>query len=222
MLVVMLVLLVVTASATLAVYSTQFEVRATGHQRQAMQTSMVAEAGLVAATTTIEMVGGARVLRWRMERAPRTPGVTRLSAEDPPLGAMNNETERFLSTDLIPGSAPNVRLATTDSSGFALSAFEPRFIVDINDGYNVLPTFVGQAAGTRVDGNGTVQMQYYVATVTSRGRLVRNGLLDANGGYTGGVFTAPEATRQWHLRRDIFETAATARSVTISGPYSPM
>jgi hypothetical protein len=221
MLVVMLVLLVVTASATLAIYSTQFEVRATGHQRQAMQTSMVAEAGLVAATTTIEMVGGARVLRWRMERAPRAVG-TRLSAEDPPLSAMNNETERFLSSDLVPGTAPSVRLATTDASGFALSAFEPRYIVDINDGYNILPTFVGQAAGTRVDGNGTVQMQFYVATVTSRGRLVRNGLLDANGGYASGVFTPPEAGRPAHLRRDIFETAATARSVTISGPYSPM
>ena len=115
-----------------------------------------------------------------------------------------------------------MRLATTDASGFALSAFEPRYIVDINDGYNVLPTFVGQAAGTRVDGNGTVQMQYYVATVTSRGRLVRNGLLDANGGYASGVFTPAEAARQPHLRRDIFETAATARSMTISGPYSPM
>jgi hypothetical protein len=225
MLVVMLVLLVVTASATMAVYSTQFEVRATGHQRQAMQTTMVAEAGLVAGTTTIEMVGGARVLRWRMERAPRAVG-TRLSAEDPPLGSMNNETERFLSSDLVPGTSPSVRLATTDATGFGLSAFEPRFIVDVNDGYNVLPTFVGQAAGTRVDGNGTVQMQYYVATVTSRGRMVRNGLLDANGGYSGaGVFTPPEAAltgARAHLRRDIFETAATARSVTISGPYSPM
>lgn len=222
MLVVMLVLLVVTASATLAVYSTQFEVRATGHQRQAMQTSMVAEAGLVAATTTIEMVGGARVLRWRMERAPRTPGVTRLSAEDPPLGAMNNETERFLSSDLVPGSSPGIRVASTDAAGFSLSAFEPRFIADVNDGYNVAPTFVGAAAGTRVDGNGAVQLQYFVATITSRGRMVRNGLLDVNGGYASGVFTAPEAGRSAHLRRDIFETASTARSTTISGPYAPM
>lgn len=223
MLIVMMVLLVVTASATLAVSSAQFEIRATGHQRQAMQTAMVAEAGLVAATTTIEMVGGARVLRWRMERAPRAVG-TRLSAEDPPLGAMNNETERFLSTDLVPGTAPNVRARTTETAGFGLSAFEPRYIVDINDGYNVLPTFVGAAAGTRVDGNGTVQLQYYVATVTSRGRMVRNGLLDANGGYAGagGVFTPPESARPNHLRRDIFETSVTARAVTVSGPYAPM
>lgn len=221
MLVVMMVLLVVTASATLAVYSSQFEIRAAGHQRQAMQTSAVAESGLVAASTTIEMVGGARVLRWRMERAPRAPG-TRLSAEDPPLSSMNNQTERFLSSDLMPGTAPNVRMATTDAAGFALSAFEPRYIVDINDGYNVLPTFVGRAAGTRVDGNGTVQLQFYVATMTSRGRMVRNGLLDANGGYASGVFTLAESSRPNHLRRDIFETAATARAVTISGPYAPM
>lgn len=221
MLVVMLVLLTVTASATLAVYSTQFEIRAAGHQRQAMQTNAVAEAGLVATTSTIEMVGGARVLRWRMERNPRAPGM-RLSAEDPPLNSMNNQTERFLSSDLMPGTAPNVRMAATDATGFALSAFEPRFIVDINDGYNILPTFVGRAAGTRVDGNGTVQLQFYVATITSRGRMVRNGLLDANGGYATGVFTRPEAGRDGHLRRDIFETAATSRAVTISGPYAPM
>lgn len=221
MLVVMLVLLVVTASATLAVYSTQFEIRATGQQRQAMQAQMVAEAGLVAATATIEMTGGARVLRWRMQRAPR-PTPTWLSPEDPPLSPMNNQSERFLSTDLVPGLTPNVRFATTDTSATALSAFEPRYIVDVNDGYNVLPTFVGQAAGTRVDGNGTVQLQFYVATITSRGRLVRNGLVDANGAYTAGVYTPAEAGRLPHLRRDIFETSATSRAMTVSGPYAPM
>ena len=222
MLIVMMILLVVTASATLAVQSAQFEIRSVGFQRQAMQTGMIAEAGLVAGTTTVEMVGGARVLRWRMERSPRAVG-TRLSAEDPPLGAMNNETERFLSSDLVPGTAPSVRARTTEAAGFGLSAFEPRYIIDVNDGYNVLPTFVGAAAGTRVDGNGTVQLQYYVATVTSRGRMVRNGLLDANGGYgASAVFTPPEAGRPAHLRRDIFETSVTARAVTISGPYAPM
>lgn len=220
MLVVMMVLLVVTASATLAVYSTQFEIRAAGHQRQAMQTAAVAEAGLVAATTTIEMQGGARMLQFHMTRGVRPPG-TRLAAEDPPLNSMNNQTARFLSNELVPGTALHVQLATTDATGFGLSAFEPRYIVDINDGYDVLPTFVGQAAGTRVDGNGTVNLRYYVTTVTSRGRMVRNGTLDANGGYVSGVFTIPESTRGPHLRRDIFETAATARAATISGPYAP-
>ncbi len=218
MLVVMMVLLVVTASATLAVYSSQFEIRAAGHQRQAMQTAAVAEAGLVAATTTIEMVGGAGQLQTQM--TPRPVG-TRLSAEDPPLAAMNNETARILSSDLLPGSALFVRSATTDSAGFALSAFEPRFIVDVNDGYDVLPTFVGRGAGTRVDGNGTVNLRFLVTTMTSRGRMVRNGLLDAHGGYAAGVFTLAEAGRLAHLRRDIFETAVTARAVTISGPYTP-
>ncbi len=221
MLVVLLVLLAVTASATLAVYSTQFELRAVGHQRQAMQAEMVAEAGLVAASTTVEMTGGARVLRWRMERAPRMVG-TRLSPEDPPLTAMNNQTERMLSTELVPGLTPNVRYASTDASAMGLSAFEPRYIVDISDGFNTLPTFVGQAAGTRVDGNGTIQLRYYAAVFTSRGRIVRSGIVDASGGYTGGMFTPAEASRPMHLRRDIFETAATARSLTISGPYAPM
>lgn len=221
MLVLLLVVLAVTASATLAVYSTQFELRSVGHQRRAMQTHMVAEAGLVAATSTIEMTGGARVLRWRMERQPRAVG-TRLAAEEPPLTAMNNLTERMLSTELVPGLTPNVRYATTDAQATGLSAFEPNYIVDISDGFNTLPTFVGEAAGTRVDGNGTIELRYYATIITSRGRLARNGLIDANGGYTSGVFTPADATRPAYLRRDVFETAATSRALTISGPYAPM
>lgn len=220
MLIVMLILLVVTASATLAVSSAQFEIRAAGHQRQAMQTAQVAEAGLAATTAGIEAQGGARVLRQRMHCFPRAIG-TRLSAEDPPLLAQNNETERFLSTEVAPGLDPAVRIRPTETAATGLSAFEPRYIADVNDGYNVLPTFVGQAAGTRVDGNGTVNLRFYVTTITSRGRMVRNGLLDARGGYgAGAVYTPAEASRAPHLRRDIFETAATVRATTVSGPYA--
>jgi hypothetical protein len=61
--------------------------------------------------------------------------------------------------------------------------------------------------------------------------MVRNGVVDDAGGTTtGGVTTAPVLTvpeasltaDRSHLRRDIFETAATSRAVTISGPYAPM
>lgn len=222
MLIVMMVLLVVTASATLAMSSAQFEIRAAGHQRQAMQAGSVAQAGLVATTTRIEMEGGARVLQWRMEQTPLAPS-TRLSAEEPPVGTgQANRAVRYLSTDMVAGLSPHVRTGATADLD-TMSAFEPRYIVDVTDGYNVLPTFVGAAAGTRVDGNGTVQLQYFVATVTSRGRMTRRGLLDANGGYgASAVFTPVEAGRAGHLRRDIFETSATARAVTISGPYAPM
>ncbi len=226
MLVVMMVLLVVTASATLAVYSSQFEIRAAGHQRQAMQTAQIAESGLTAVTTTIEMRGGARVLEYQMNQAP-TPVGTRLAPEEPPLGAMNSRNVRFVSSQFVFGT-PGLPLQATaaESRGFApfedprLMAFEPRFVVDVNDAYNISPTFVGTAAGTRVDGNGAVQLRYLVTTVTSRGRMARNGMLDARGGYATGVFTGAEAARPDHLRRDIFETSVTARAVTVSGPYT--
>ncbi|MDW8247079.1 MAG: hypothetical protein RMJ84_10925 [Sandaracinaceae bacterium] len=227
MLVVMLLLLTVTAAAGLSIYSTQIEIRAAGHYRKAMQAAATAEGGLVAATTTIEMQGGGRVLEWKLAQAARQPGRVgmRLSLEEPPLREANAAIERMLSSELVPGRAIGVQAAVVDPSMIEGGAFEPHFIVDISDAYETLPTFVGQAHGVRLDGGGVVQMRYLVTTITSRGRIVRRGLLDDYGVYRDEVamVTAAEAARaERHLRRDRFETAATARAVVISGPYSPM
>jgi len=223
MLIVMMVLLVVTASATLAVSSSQFELRAVGHQRQAMQTALVAEAGLVAATARIEMSRGPAMIEAAAERIRRPVG-TRLSAEEPALTNENNNATHWLSGEFVAAGAVGSLAPAADAAlydvGTVRFAFEPRFVIDITDGYQVQPWFVGTATGESVDGRGPVR--YWVADVTSRGRMVRDGLLDANGGYgAGGVFTPPEASRAGHLRRDIFETSATARAVTVSGPYIP-
>jgi hypothetical protein len=226
MLVVMLVLLVVTASATLAVYSSQFEIRASGQQRQAMQSRQVAFTGLNTATTTIEMRGGARMLEYQMNRAPMPLG-TRLANEEPPVARiagqepMSNSNVRFVSTDFVVGRL-NLVDRTADPARFGIAGYEPYFVVDVNDGYNVPATFVGGAGGSRVDGNG-VHMRYFMTTVTSRGRLTRTGVMDARGGAGAtGRFTTAEAGRASHLRRDVFETAATARAISISGPYASM
>ena len=223
MLIVMMVLLVVTASASLAVSSSQFELRAVGHQRQAMQTALVAEAGIVAATTRIEMSQGPAMIESAANRYRRPVG-TRLSAEEPALTAENTPTTHWVSGEFAAVGSVGALAPAADAAiydvGTARFAFEPRFVIDITDGYQVQPWFVGSATGERVDGNGPIR--YWVSDVTSRGRMVRDGLLDANGGYgAGGVFTPPEAGRPGHLRRDIFETAATARAVTVSGPYLP-
>lgn len=230
MLIVMLVLLVVTASATMAVYSSQFESRAAGHQRQAMQTAQVAQSGLAAASTTIEMLGGARVLEYQMRQAPIRRNA-RLSAEEPAMNrgasgtaeGMTSRSQRFSSNEFTIGSGAagsnTVASVPTDGASFGMTAFEPRFIVDVNDAYNVTATFVGGAAGTRVDGNGTVQLAYLVTTMTSRGRMTRTGVLLPDGTSGAGVFTAAETNAS--LRRDIFETSVTARATAISGPYAP-
>lgn len=225
MLVVMLVLLVVTASATLAVYSSQFEIRASGQQRQAMQSRQVAFTGLNTATSTIEMRGGARMLEYQMHRAPMPVG-TRLAPEEPPVAPiagqppMSDSNVRFVSTDFVVGRLSLVD-RTADPTRFGVLGYEPYFVVDVNDGCNVPATFVGGAGGSRVDGNG-VRLNYFMTTVTSRGRLARTGVMDTRGGASSGLFTAAEASRASHLRRDVFETAATARAISISGPYASM
>lgn len=217
MLIVMMVLLVVTASATLAVYSARFESRAVGHQRQAMQTAQLAASGIATVSSTIEMLGGARVLEFQMNRA-LTPTGSRLSTEEPPLLEANNRNQRFLSNEMTVAPGMPIQYVPVDTAAYGLPGFEPRFIVDVNDTYNVPATFVS-AARTRVDGAG-LSMQYLVGTMTSRGRMTRTGLLNASGVYSGGVFTAPEAGRAATMRRDIFETSVTARAMTMSGPYA--
>ena len=233
MLIVMLVLLVVTAGATMAVYSSQFESRAAGHQRQAMQTAEIAQAGIASVTAEIEMMGGARVLEYEMCAAPLEHN-RRLSPEEPAMNmgtvgtpeGLTSRSRRFASNEMRVGTGASgdssVTYAPTDSAGVGMTAFEPRFIVDVNDAYNVPATFVGTGAGSRVDGNGTVQFQFLVSTVTSRGRLTRAGLLDAAGGTrAAAVTTGAELARSADLRRDIYETSVTSRAWTISGPYSP-
>lgn len=233
MLIVMLVLLVVTAGATMAVYSSQFESRAAGHQRQAMQTAQVAQAGLAAASTEIEMMGGARMLEFEMCMTPVQHNA-RLSVEEPPMNVgtagtpdgLMSQSRRYASNEATIGTglanSASVTYVPTDSAGIGMAAFEPRYIVDVNDAYTVPATFVGTGAGSRVDGNGTIQLRYLVHTITSRGRLTRTGLLNAAGETVGGVLTAAERDHMpAELARDIFETAVTARAWATSGPYNP-
>jgi hypothetical protein len=224
MLVVMLVLLVVTATATMAVQSSQFEIRAAGQARQAMQTRQVAVSGIETVTATIEMRGGARMLEFQMNRAPQPLG-TRLAVTEPPLSAVNNRNQRFVSSEFLVGGTMGVLESPASPASYASfgrSAYEPHFIVDVNDVYDTPALLQGAAAGTRLDGNGSIRLQFLVATMTSRGRMARSGLLDARGGYATGLFTAPEAGRLGHLRADVFETSATVRAITISGPYVSM
>jgi hypothetical protein len=57
MLVVMMVLLVATASAAVSVHSTQSELRAAGHHRQAIQTRYVSEAAMMTTISWIDQLG---------------------------------------------------------------------------------------------------------------------------------------------------------------------
>ena len=107
MLIVMLVLLVVTASATMALYSSQLRARgkviASGDADSA-----VAQSGLAAASTTIECLGAARALSTRCS-APLV-GI-RVSLRKPAMNrdaeqgrGMTSRSQRFSSIDFAVGS----------------------------------------------------------------------------------------------------------------------
>ena len=140
---------------------------------------------------------------------------------------LTSRSRRYASTALVLGSgaerSATVAYMPIDGAGVGMTAYEPRYIVDVNDAYAVAATFVGTGAGSRVDGGGATRMQYLVSTMTSHGRMTRTGLVDGDGGTSdAAVMTAPErAATQANLRRDIFETSITARAWSISGPYAP-
>jgi hypothetical protein len=191
MIVVMLVLLAGTATAMFGVHSTTFEIRASGHARQSLQTQYVAETALVAAMTRVDEMGGAQALLFAM----------RQSVDDPTFDP--NLTE-FGEPDLLPGKhnhrfvTENFNLDVIDNEalGGMRQPYQPQFVVDINDDY-VYDTVV---PGHRAGGRG--MLQYFYATYTARGRLILPGQLAA-----GGVDNRP-----YH------EGAHDARAHALSGP----
>src|SRR5687768_16847726 len=102
MLVVMALLLIVTATATLAMHSTSVELRGTGNARQRMQTRYVAEGALVSAMTMIEQ-SGPETLSLLLERSQSGTAARRLSPEEPVMAASSGN-HRIAMADFI-GSA---------------------------------------------------------------------------------------------------------------------
>ena len=86
--------------------------------------------------------------------------------------------------------------------------------------YNVTATFVGGAAGTRVDGNGTVPLAYLVTTMTLTRTHDAHRSAATRRHKQCWVFTAAETDA--NLRRDIFETSVTARATGDFSPYAPV
>lgn len=209
MLVVMALLLVVTATATLAMHSTSIELRSTGNARQRMQTRYVAEGALVSAMTMIEQ-SGPEPLSISIERS-MTGSAPRFLAPEEPRMAPTTGNHRIYMEELAtaPGvvGAPIVSGTGGDSLGSGMG-YVPNFVVDVNDTYR----FTGVIPGHRSDGLGT--LEYVAATYTARGRTQLPGRVD---GYSPAEVELDTNDRNWTVR-GYHESAANSRAIGISGP----
>lgn len=213
MLVVMLLLLMVTATAMFAVNSTSTEIRASGYARQRIQTRYIAEGALAAGIVYFDaQPTGADGLRTSLEESTRTAfsggtSATRyLAPEEPPMaGDRPNHRMEVTSFTRTMGaeSPPIVTTAGAESLGGGLG-ISPEYVIDANDEYR----FTGVVAGQRSDGNGT--LEYVAVTYTARGRARLRGRDGASP--LGPTDTTDPRWRGYH------ETVSNARATTVAGP----
>jgi hypothetical protein len=195
MLVVMVMLLVSTATAIVAVHGTTYEIRASGHFRQAMQTQYVAETGLMASLTWVDSVGVPALLQ-AMERVRTMHPVVLEPFEPNPLPGQN--AYRLYVADLAQNtSAPPFG---PESFGGATQANQPYVAVDVYDTH----VFTGAVAGQRSDGG--TPLRFLRATYTSRGRT-----------HLGSEMSLARDSIGDRPRN---ETASDARARGVSGPFA--
>jgi hypothetical protein len=196
MLVVLLVLLMSTATATFAVHSTTMEIRSAGHYRESVQARGVAEGAVLATLEYMDALGPAvmyqQLIRNQVQAteslAPeeitvgRTQNVFRLS--DASFVGGVDVAEAPIETDPadVPSLGPGVFL-------------QPRFTSDLTDTHACFR----MDAGRRADGRSS--MQYLCGVVTARARLA-----------PPTDFTATDDLRSYH------EVASNARALVEVGP----
>jgi len=205
MLVVMLILLMGSAAAVVAVRSTNFELRAAGHMRRVAQAEYAAEAGLVSAMGYVDTLNTADFIDAMSQTAANQSTLAeadRLPAPYERPIATGKPVYRLASSmaELAPSGAP-----LEETSPSVAEPYVRRFVVDVYDVHEM----TGVIAGERSDG--ASQLRFMQATYTSRGRvqLVGDSYLDEAAGTV-----SPNDSGRFE-----FEAAADARAQGISGPY---
>ncbi len=197
MLVVLMVLMMTTATATFAIHATTVEMRSAGYARRAMQTSYVAEGGAYAALGYIDAIG-ARAAFTQYSRTQVSSG----ALIGPTHASLNRETNllRIEMTDFDGGydvaSPPLERDVTRTPSLGPRNHVVPTFTVDGTDLYRTNRRQAGR------DQSGRNPMQYVRLNLTSRGRTA-----------PPSDFTRAGDSRSYH------ETAVNARAMVEMGPF---
>ncbi|QQR91117.1 MAG: hypothetical protein IPJ88_05120 [Myxococcales bacterium] len=162
MLIVMLILLMSTATATFAIQSTGLEIRSAGHERQAIQTHYITEAGIESAMSWVDQTSP-NVLAHIMASST-APALT----NEPSLLSGKQGFRLTLADFAVDQSTQSanhspIEIGSSDNS-LGHVPYQPTFTVDVNDNY----TYTGTVPGYRLDGGGA--LKYMVATYTIRGR----------------------------------------------------
>lgn len=199
MLVVMMVLLLSTASAAFAVHSATFEIRGAGQVRQALQTQYVAETGLTSTLAYVDIIKPTSLV-YAMQRSDTIS----MGVNEPAILA-GKMSYRIFNSDFInmtgATSQPVASYGTNSTLGNG-NVFDPTFSVDITDVY----IYTGNIPGERLDGFG--KLQFMFATYTSRGRTQVSTSYASKGDYTSNGDS-----------RGYNEGAVDAQAHGISGPF---
>ena len=197
MLVVLMVLLMTTATATFAIHSTSIEIRAAGHSRQALQAEYLAEGGAYAALSYVDVLkaNGSLAQYFRTNvAAGRAVGVGEM-AFDQSTNALIIEMSHFEGGAGVNAPPVETEVARTPSFG-PRSAYEPSFRAQGTDLYQISRAI----AGRDLSGRGS---HFYRMTLTSRGSM--------------NVPSERAATAA--TERAYHETAMRARALTEVGPF---
>jgi hypothetical protein len=196
MLIVLLVLLMTTATATFAMHATTVEIRASGFQRQAQQTEHVAEGGAYAAVAYVDVLkaNGSLIQYLRTDVASgvaSSPGEATIARDT---NLLRIEMEDFTNASGVTG-VPLELGATGSPSLGPHAAYAPSFTVDGTDLYTVFR----DTAGEDLSGRGT---RFYRMALTSRGTLA-----------------PPSDYRATGDTRDYHESSMRSRAFVEVGPF---
>ena len=199
MFIVMLILLMGTATAVFAMHATSYEIRASGYGRRAMQTSLVGENGITATMAWTDFVSP-QVMRdqWLRPCAQnsrlRTGSPLNLQPFEPSL-PVNKNACRLYREDLNVMN-PSVSVVTDDTSLGPRQHLQTMILVDVYEDFDSGESFVGE----RADGRG--RFINLDITYTARGRTRLQ--TDVRSSIAGD--------------RDFHEGAADARVFAVTGP----
>ena len=211
--VVLMIVMVGTASALFSATTVSHEVRGTGFARQQMQTRYAARAALIGAMEWFDIFGPEAVRDIVQTRGvtdaklfPCTSSPPITCYPEPPLAGNRRAYrlyEEHFDALIEPDGSGNFQNPPVDADAIfgGGSAYSPAFVVDLYDEHivNRLPPGAAAQGGTK--------FKYMRTTMTARGRAqVGDGTVDASGG-------AEDLGRQWN------ETGADMRAYIISGPF---
>lgn len=209
--VVLMIVMVGTASAVFAAHTVSHEVRGTGFARQQMQTRYAARGALIGAIEWFDIFGPETV-RDILQTKGTSEGKLFECKDgscypEPPLAGSRRAyrlyEEHFgalLTQDggITPGTFENAPVDATASFG-AGSAYAPAVVIDLYDEHVVSMLPAGAAA------QGGTKFKYMRTTMTARGRAQVQGATDGQ--------HSEDRNRRWN------ETGADMRAYIVSGPF---